>query len=700
MWVYSDCVIPTHARTKQTARKSTGGKAPRKQLATEAARKSAPATGGVITKAHQIRRLKREMREEPKFINGIDLLGGVNNNDSDDGDGDSDDGDGDDSDDDELKLLPTSDLPSTTSYNQNSFASSAGAQSDSSDQASAALYIRPPTESERKGENNYQNSFASSAGAQSESSNEENDCKTEITTKLKEINDILHEKKKENKENVNDTYPEKLSKQLVNSLIKEAEDIRRELTAALDNNLETKQIQKLLINLKYKLRAIGGYEFDSFVTPMINSCSKTYVDKTPNRKRRNSNQGKNPNPPQKRAVSKSYNDEANKYHIDMMDEKNNEYLTKIIELLNKISKENRKQTKSEGESFGYWRRQLKPFLKTAQERYEDLLEVRNTEEYAMMTPQQKGVYASVLSRAKKNRDSNGNDQPKSTPKNKDSKSKDSKSKDSKSKVSTKFTNTNEGIKEEINVCFQPDEIENFFHEKLSDHLNRTQRRDKELLDFVKKIDSTFETLKFPRLKWSDDSFEVFMEKMDEKYELREKIISALETYIDNSRKNPKKNIFSEGDKDRIFKIKEDIWVDHFFILHTFEAKTKILKDRDEIKKMLIDKCSDIVTIISNDAPEEIKKKLWDICDNIISSAKRKFGANFNKTVKVTTNIRHKKDSRGHVTEEQRTKNISPTMESKVRSVLPLQDKGYFYSYWLTETNKCIIRIFEKIIKFV
>lgn len=33
------------ARTKQTARKSTGGKAPRKQLATKAARKSAPSTG-------------------------------------------------------------------------------------------------------------------------------------------------------------------------------------------------------------------------------------------------------------------------------------------------------------------------------------------------------------------------------------------------------------------------------------------------------------------------------------------------------------------------------------------------------------------------------------------------------------------------------------------------------------------------------
>lgn len=35
------------ARTKQTARKSTGGKAPRKHLATKAARKSAPSTGGI-----------------------------------------------------------------------------------------------------------------------------------------------------------------------------------------------------------------------------------------------------------------------------------------------------------------------------------------------------------------------------------------------------------------------------------------------------------------------------------------------------------------------------------------------------------------------------------------------------------------------------------------------------------------------------
>ncbi|XP_071693209.1 histone H3.3-like [Rutidosis leptorrhynchoides] len=42
------------ARTKQTACKSTGGKAPRKQLATKAAHKSSPTTGGV-KKPHRYR---------------------------------------------------------------------------------------------------------------------------------------------------------------------------------------------------------------------------------------------------------------------------------------------------------------------------------------------------------------------------------------------------------------------------------------------------------------------------------------------------------------------------------------------------------------------------------------------------------------------------------------------------------------------
>ncbi|TMW92593.1 hypothetical protein EJD97_012819 [Solanum chilense] len=40
------------APTKQTARLSTGGKAPRKQLATKAARKSSPATVGVNKPHH------------------------------------------------------------------------------------------------------------------------------------------------------------------------------------------------------------------------------------------------------------------------------------------------------------------------------------------------------------------------------------------------------------------------------------------------------------------------------------------------------------------------------------------------------------------------------------------------------------------------------------------------------------------------
>jgi len=48
------------ARTKQTARKSTGGKAPRKQLATKAARKSAPASvPGWSLRRHQLVRYPR-----------------------------------------------------------------------------------------------------------------------------------------------------------------------------------------------------------------------------------------------------------------------------------------------------------------------------------------------------------------------------------------------------------------------------------------------------------------------------------------------------------------------------------------------------------------------------------------------------------------------------------------------------------------
>nr|CAH7734915.1 unnamed protein product [Callosobruchus chinensis] len=55
------------ARTKQTARKSTGGKAPRKQLATKAARKSAPSTGGV-KKPHRYRPGTVALRETELLI--------------------------------------------------------------------------------------------------------------------------------------------------------------------------------------------------------------------------------------------------------------------------------------------------------------------------------------------------------------------------------------------------------------------------------------------------------------------------------------------------------------------------------------------------------------------------------------------------------------------------------------------------------
>uniref|UniRef100_A0A452Z4Y6 Core Histone H2A/H2B/H3 domain-containing protein n=1 Tax=Aegilops tauschii subsp. strangulata TaxID=200361 RepID=A0A452Z4Y6_AEGTS len=65
--------ISDMARTKQTARKSTGGKAPRKQLATKAARKSAPATGGV-KKPHRFRPGTVALREIRKYQKSTELL--------------------------------------------------------------------------------------------------------------------------------------------------------------------------------------------------------------------------------------------------------------------------------------------------------------------------------------------------------------------------------------------------------------------------------------------------------------------------------------------------------------------------------------------------------------------------------------------------------------------------------------------------
>ena len=61
------------ARTKQTARKSTGGKAPRKHLATKGACKSAPATGGV-KKPHRYRPGTVSLREIRRYQKSTDPL--------------------------------------------------------------------------------------------------------------------------------------------------------------------------------------------------------------------------------------------------------------------------------------------------------------------------------------------------------------------------------------------------------------------------------------------------------------------------------------------------------------------------------------------------------------------------------------------------------------------------------------------------
>lgn len=60
------------ARTKQTARKSTGGKAPRKQLATKAARKSSIRSG--VKKPHRYRPGTVALREIRKYQKSTNLL--------------------------------------------------------------------------------------------------------------------------------------------------------------------------------------------------------------------------------------------------------------------------------------------------------------------------------------------------------------------------------------------------------------------------------------------------------------------------------------------------------------------------------------------------------------------------------------------------------------------------------------------------
>ena len=71
--IFSLSLLSPQARTKQTARKSTGGKAPRKQLATKAARKSAPATGGV-KKPHRYRPGTVALREIRRYQKSTELL--------------------------------------------------------------------------------------------------------------------------------------------------------------------------------------------------------------------------------------------------------------------------------------------------------------------------------------------------------------------------------------------------------------------------------------------------------------------------------------------------------------------------------------------------------------------------------------------------------------------------------------------------
>jgi histone H3 len=63
------------ARTKQTARKSTGGKAPRKSVATKAARKQAASvSSGGIKKPHRFRPGTVALREIRRFQKSTELL--------------------------------------------------------------------------------------------------------------------------------------------------------------------------------------------------------------------------------------------------------------------------------------------------------------------------------------------------------------------------------------------------------------------------------------------------------------------------------------------------------------------------------------------------------------------------------------------------------------------------------------------------
>lgn len=65
--------IVNMARTKQTARKSSGGKAPRSQLVTKASRRSLPRAGGV-KKPHRYRPGTVALREIRRYQKSTELL--------------------------------------------------------------------------------------------------------------------------------------------------------------------------------------------------------------------------------------------------------------------------------------------------------------------------------------------------------------------------------------------------------------------------------------------------------------------------------------------------------------------------------------------------------------------------------------------------------------------------------------------------
>ncbi|KAG8928103.1 histone H3.1 [Tulasnella sp. 418] len=67
----TDSFVPS---TEQTARKSTGGKAPRKQLASKAAKKSAPSAAGGVKKPHRFRPGTVALREIRKYQKSTELL--------------------------------------------------------------------------------------------------------------------------------------------------------------------------------------------------------------------------------------------------------------------------------------------------------------------------------------------------------------------------------------------------------------------------------------------------------------------------------------------------------------------------------------------------------------------------------------------------------------------------------------------------